>query len=335
LQLERVTVLTDAVILAAEQFQEIRLLELEKINIKADELLIIAIFTFILERNLVGKVLSKIALKILSSVMVSRAVLKSLLEMELVKAGQRFKRLNSSSLINETRSSFQGNALQVIEEYYDYSKTIFMMMNSSGEQYWADVAKGAKKKYNHFPQIPVLPATDSTLVSIIEVVQNYTSIQRFTILSELSVLEAQIRLEIFNIEDVNQLTKADLTVEETFLLNSILRDRYKRLFEAIMWAKGLGFDTKKPPEIDKSHPRKYGIAGVPGAILIYFLRRFIDPKTDKSFESEKDPDINKRNANVFALHRYFSELGQELMTIRETTKSKSDGMTVVPKSEEN
>jgi hypothetical protein len=328
LQLERITVLTDSVILAAEQIQDHRLSKLENAELTVTDFLVNILITFALDSTLAGKVISTVAAKMLAPVMSSPAVLKSLPEMAVGLRGLGFRRSSTetrtqglASLIDGTRRSFQNNASQIIEEYYSYSITVFLKSNSSSEQNMVAVAKTGLEALKRPPKLPIQLATDSPAVAIIESVQKYMSILRYTILSELSILEAAVRLEILDIQDVNQLTKADLTEEETVIMNSLLRNRYKRVFEAVIWAKMLGFDTK-PPKLAQNES---DIEGVSSSMRDYFLKRFIHPETEKSFQ-EFNPNIINRTKE---LHKYLTQLGEKLKGIREQSQSKSDGITVV------
>jgi hypothetical protein len=321
--------LSDAVILAAEQIQDHRLSTLETAEVEVSDFLVSVLITFALESTLAGRLLSGITFKIMASVMSSPALMESLpvMMVEQTVRTSKSKVRDLTYLIDGTKKSLQSNASKVVEEYYIYSKTVFAMSNSATEQNLAAVAKSAYAGGQKFPRLPILPATDSPSVAIIEAVQRYASIQRITILSELSMLEAAVRLDILDIHAVNQFTKSELTEEETEIMNSLFRNRYKRLFEAVIWAKMLGFDTKNAPKI-KRGAIENEIERVSTGRKIYFMMRFIDPETNKTFV-EKYPDINKRNATIGRVHGYLTELGKKLEALRENTRSKSDGILAV------
>jgi hypothetical protein len=170
-------------------------------------------------------------------------------------------------------------------------------------------AKAAHNAKMRLPKTqPTIVLQDSPGVAVISAAQAYASQQRLAITLHHIVFEAAIRSGVLKLEDIQKFLELEIREQDELGLVD-LRNKYKLLFEAIIWARLYGFSATENKIRIVTNPLKNGrprLEGVPPRQLEYMVKRLVNPRTDQPFASE-------------GAVRGVSDLNQYFMKIAETS----------------
>jgi hypothetical protein len=323
LQVERTQAFVDGAILAAEQVQDKRLDLLEQgPELTVSEVLFDMFLTMALESTIAGKVLAGITKKLLKSALSSVRVFSVLPKFALSERGRNLKWLSQlmkerggKQVARNTIKKFLTPSNELTIAQYNRTLQVLYQGGSNVEQNLTAIAKGGKAGaqqllFHGSNPPPVLSFGDSVSVSILSAAQVYASQQRLAIFLSHSTFEMWLRLDLVEIEDMEMICKSEITDEEVTSINT-LRDQYKLLYEAIIWAKLFGLDAN----LSKLSPTQTKLSGVPDKHLNYWLNRFINPQTGKQFAQSSGTEFDK----VYALNKYFINIAETYRKIKSAT----------------
>jgi len=191
-------------------------------------------------------------------------------------------------------------------------------------------AKAANKVRTSPPKSrPEMKLQDSPGVAVISAAQAYASQQRLAITLHHIVFESSIRSGIFKLKDIKKFLELDIPEQDDTQSNPDklglvdLRNKYKLLFEAIIWARLYGFT----PETNKIHVNfgsRMSLVGVSERLLKYFLERLVNPNNDYK------PFAAQGNGGVSELNTYFRTIVEKSETLQQQLKMDSIMITKPP-----
>ncbi len=340
-QLEYIQTIMDGAVLAAEQVQDKRLEMLEQVpDVSASQIFIDFALTFILESPLAGKILHMMTQKLLLPrlrgwVMAKENALieiKSQLPRDFLYAGQKI-----TAYISPQQRSALGELAKEIKKLHRYAEILHQTGPEQGPYpYLVAFIKAVREAYKTSSTLPSqnLEASDTPGVSILDLAQSYVSTQRLSILVEQSMFELWIRTGRLSIKDTYQRFSWE-TIEKDGKVASLseIKDRHKRYFELLIWTLLLydhSFTGKQVTTPRQSFTLSTDY--VPFRLSQYWLKRFINPETEKPFS--ETPAL-KRPDGKPDLDRSIAALGQYMWRIAEAAvKNKATLISSGPLSKE-
>lgn len=317
-QIESAQAIMDGAILAAEQVQDKRLELLEQgPEVTGFDIFMDFALTFILESPLAGKILRSITMTMLvprvkaNIVAKTRALLMLTAKPKNLVLGKPFmipeaipERIAASHLATQLKDlrSFEKNLLETGSEQGPYP-------------YLVALTKAAREAQPKDRRVPILEASDTPGVAILDVAQQYLSERRLSIQMEHSMFELWTQTGVMPVEDVYKTLRWEsVTVNGNTFSVAQIKDRYKRYFELLIWTLLL----YEKPLTGKSitTPRQsFTLKGyVQPSLIAYWLKRFVNPDNEKPFSEtpalkrpDGKPDLDK---SIPALGNYMWEVAK-------------------------
>lgn len=270
IQSERLQAFVDGVVLAAEQVQNIRLDLLEKgPEVEAGLALIDVFVVFLLESSIPGILLTSLAKKII------RPILRtgSLWSKPYVREVKIWKQMMKEGAITplQFKEAMRMEANDKTYSSYAWGIRALGRMSPEAQQDITALGKAGREAFHKdFSQPTPLESTDTPGVSVLDAALAFASMHRLAIFYHHSMLEAVVRVGISK-ETANSIMRVLSweTLEEDL---KAIRDRFKLLYEAIIWALLCGFQKWKP--IVGPTVRAPRLEGVDKRLVGYWLRRF-------------------------------------------------------------
>ncbi|SNQ62462.1 hypothetical protein [Candidatus Methanoperedens nitratireducens] len=275
IQIERLQAFIDGITLAAEQVQDTRLELLEEgpevdtVSAWADVLLV-----FVLESTIPGMILTTVAKKMIRPMLKTRTALSYLPKRSDFKDLKLYIKQMKTTYGSQKAGQYLKTKLDG-KQYNLYASGIRALaeMSPNAQLNFTALAKaGREAYYKDFKQLSPLDATDTPGVSILNAALTFASINRNAIFYHHSLLEGIVRLGFMTGEDANQFIKI---VEWEALDEGLksIRDRFKLLFEAVIWARLCGFSKTTRKLVVKTY-RGTVFEGVDNRLVDYWLKRF-------------------------------------------------------------
>lgn len=330
--MERTQAMVDGAVLAAEQVQDQRLDVVETSpEVSTTEVVFDVLFTLAVNSSVAGRLLSNITTRLLRPVLRSSRVFAALPKFAVSRQGQDLKWISSLTKRRGGREAARNTIRRFLtptEERLNISlhNKVARLIYEGGPDVERNLVAAVKagERVRNPRAAPVLSVGDSPAVSVLAAAQTYASQQRLAISLSHSIFELWLRLRLTDIEELAEFLTDEVTAEEAAAGMVTWRAHYKLLYEAAIWAKLFGFDTKQPQiRIRGVFPPLAELAGVPKSHLNYMLRRFINPKTERPFASDPLPQAGQ----VSNLNQYFIAIGNQFRDIQQ--RQRDDGMLVV------
>lgn len=305
----------DGAILAAEQVQDKRLELLEQgPEVTGFDIFMDFALTFILESPLAGKIFRAITTKMLVPRVRANQVAKAQAMRTLaLKPGARLaggrlripERLAAEQLARELKG------------LHSFEKILFETGSEQGPYpYLVALTKAAREASSKARLVPILEASDTPGVAILDVVQQQLSERRLAIQIEHSMFELWVQTGVMSTEEIYKtLSWEAMVVNGTAVSIAEIRDWYKRYFELLIWTlllyeKPLTGKTRTSPQQSFLILKGY----VQPSLIEYWLKRFINPANERPFSdvpalktSIVKKDINK---SIPALGNYMWEVAK-------------------------
>jgi hypothetical protein len=332
-QLESVHVITDAAILAAEQVQDKRLEVLEKgPEVSGFDIFLEFALTFVLESNLIGK-----SLKLFTKHLVSPRIQAKRLAIEATKTIQEIDSIIGRNTIELIERGLE-NQTFLRSEIHSLNRWVkILAVLDAGEGGVDAVLKAAraahsKEKSGRDPLAGLEPS-DTAGVTILDLAQVHASEQRVAIRTEHAWFEFLLRTGSVTPEQIYRMLQwkapersppsEDNTSPETSGLHKgdiapvslgEMKDRWKRYFELLIWTLLLSEHSLTGKSATTPRQRFTLNDYVQPVLIRYWLKRFLDPKTERPFSETPElkrpdgkPDLDR---SVAALGNYMWDIAK-------------------------
>jgi hypothetical protein len=328
----RVDAFLDGATLAAEQVQDVRLQVLETpAQVRGWELWV-EFALLLLETNLVSKAIAlasrTIFIPMVRSNRLFLALPKSAAGKELVKLSKNLPgvqfRATTKSVLSSGALGLPGTASPDSLKLYHGSIQAIVRLGSEAGLSGADLIKDAAKlegerrrRRTAPPSGGSLPLGDSAGVVVLSAAQDYARATRLGIQIRHARIESFVRREA---------TPADLAVvvdalgwdplgepgEQLTLSLADLRDNYRLLLEALIWARLYGFSATQPRIDVNASPDEPPFIGIKEQLQDYWQRRF--QALADAYQPVR-PVLPGRVADAQRLRRYFAAISTELQKV--------------------
>ena len=289
-QNEQIQVVLDGAELAAEQVQDKRLELLEAgPEVTLEDAIWDFVWVFVTETPLVGAALGAVTKRILIPRLRTRISASHQASKALEQKMKPSPGAEASLARLSVPERFDRARLLVEIRDLNRSASLIARVDYRTQQalpYLIGAAKAGKTKRT--PNLPQLPPDDTPGVGLLAQVKSYTSDLRLSTRIDHAFHEQLVRSRLMSPTEAVEAVKWEPVTEPL----SLLRDHYKRRFELLIWTlllseqfqkTGTGFTKKEPEPRNLEFLVKHLGRHVPGSLLRYWLRRFVDPETDRPF----------------------------------------------------